>query len=162
MALPAERAPALQAKARARARRARAAAARSHAAARRLGASVVIDGTAELDMSLVLGDLLRHPTARTIGFRFFGELPLCFSKQKLRTVARTIGAFRDLRCSVDKDALRFRWRHGRGGLNLTPLRSAATESLLLVCFAASRTATCSRESSAALLGDILHELGFPN
>ena len=47
-----------------------------------------------------------------------GGVPVCIRRRLLIDSKRALRPFRDLRASVADGALRFRWRGGRGGLDL--------------------------------------------
>ena len=75
------------------------------------------DGTVLLDQRVLLGDVLAHPTAKWIGFEV-NELAIVISMQKLRAGRAALRPFLDLAAFLDQHGLHFRWRGGRGGLDL--------------------------------------------
>lgn len=85
----------------------------------------------ELDPRLMLGDLLADGSKPWIALMVDGA-DVVVSRARLRRAASALRPFQDLHAFVDPQALRLRWRGGRGGLNF---RSQAAhvhdESLLL-------------------------------
>ena len=103
-----------------RAAREREAERRAQVAAQELNERAIwADGTVLLDQRLLLGDLLAHPTAKWICFEV-NELAIVMSKQKLRAARPALRPFLDLAAYLDQQGLHFRWRGGRGGLDLFP------------------------------------------
>ena len=101
-----------------RAAREREAERRAQVAARELNDTAIwADGTVLLDQRVLLGDLLAHPTAKWIGFEV-NEQAIVISRQKLRAARAALRPFLDLAAYLDQHGLHFRWRGGRGGLDL--------------------------------------------
>ena len=74
-------------------------------------------GTVLFDQRVLLGELLAHPTAKWIGFEV-NDMAIAISKQKLRAARAALKPFLDLAAYLDQHGLHFRWRGGRGGLDL--------------------------------------------
>jgi hypothetical protein len=74
----------------------------------------------ELDRGLLLGPLLAGPDKKIVTFDL-GDAEVSVARRKLVAIKHATRRFIDLTASVDPKGLRFRWRAGRGGLNLRPL-----------------------------------------
>jgi hypothetical protein len=71
-----------------------------------------------LETNLLLGALLDDPTTKYIGFDQPGFQTLAIPRATLRGFAELAPRLPGVTASVDPQALRLRWRNGRGGLNL--------------------------------------------
>lgn len=152
-----------------RARRARLLKTRAESAARRLADSAEpVDRRVQLTVSLLLGELLHHPTAKFIGFELPGVEPIYIAKSKLREVARTFRRV-EVTAYLDASGLHFRWRGGRGGLDLCSRIVSASDRphVLRVTWRSAvaplppRTREVAQPRRGAWLGEVLAELGFP-
>jgi hypothetical protein len=72
----------------------------------------------DLDAALLLGPVLAD-RAKYISFHVGGaEVPV--EQARLLRARKALRPFRDIAASIDPEALRLRWRQGRGGLFLRP------------------------------------------
>jgi hypothetical protein len=99
--------------------KARAARERALAAADELARTATWDDLgALLETSLLLGGLLDDPASKFIGFDMPGFQTLAIPRATLRGFAELEPRLPGVTATVDPQALRLRWRNGRGGLNL--------------------------------------------
>lgn len=97
--------------------------ARSVAAAEAIAASARwIDEMLVLDSDRVLGGLLTHQGTEYIGFAVPTAEPMLFARSLLVRARILPRLFLDVACFVDRHGLHFRWRGGRGALDLRPER----------------------------------------
>jgi hypothetical protein len=75
------------------------------------------EGGLGLDAELILGPLLADSSVRFIEF-VHQENAVAVRRQKLLELRRISRRLPGLRAAVDAEALRFRWRGGKGGLDL--------------------------------------------
>lgn len=83
----------------------------------------------ELDRALLFGPLLADPDKKIVTFDL-GGAEVSVARRKLVAVKHATRRFTDLTVTADPQALRFRWRGGRGGLNLRPLRVRPQDRVL--------------------------------
>ena len=150
--------------------RARLAERRAQVAAHKLVQQALFDsGVVMLNVGVLLGDILVHPSAKYIGLQIGEHVPLHIQKRKLRQVSRALRPFDDVRCYLDEHALHLRWRGGRGGLDLIGRRLSWNDkdsTFQLVFTNKPRverptSSTRRRAPSGAWLNEILGDLGFP-
>lgn len=92
---------------------------RALAAAERLVAGARwSDGGVELSPQVLLGDLLADSAKPWLSLEVDGS-DVVVSRSRLRRAALALRPFGDVRALADSQALRLRWRGGRGGLNFT-------------------------------------------
>jgi hypothetical protein len=77
-----------------------------------------LDSGVELEQQVLLGDLLADTARPWLGLLFEGS-DVVVSRPRLRRAALALRPFGDVRALADSQALRLRWRGGRGGLNFT-------------------------------------------
>lgn len=105
---------------------------RAMAAARELGLSARwLDVGAELDPRILLGELLVDGSKTWIGFLVDGA-EVVVSRATLRRASIALRPFAQVRGFIDGQALRLRWRAGRGGLNLRARGSDVTDQALVL------------------------------
>ena len=83
---------------------------------------------AVLDSDLVLGDLLADPSHKHIGFALYVGETVLVERTVLVRARLLRRLFLDVACFVNESGLHFRWRGGRGALNLKRLELCATEA----------------------------------
>ncbi|MFO0564308.1 MAG: hypothetical protein U0263_01525 [Polyangiaceae bacterium] len=92
---------------------------RALAAADRLVAGARwLDSGVELEPRVLLGDVLADTARPWLALRVDGS-DVVISRARLRRAALALRAFQDVRALADSQALRLRWRGGRGGLNFS-------------------------------------------
>lgn len=77
-----------------------------------------LDAGVELEPHVLLGELLADAAKPWLNLMVDGS-DVVISRARLRRAALALRPFSDVRAFADSQALRLRWRCGRGGLNLT-------------------------------------------
>jgi hypothetical protein len=133
---------------------------------------------AVLDPTIVLGELLADRTARLVSFDLPDGSSVPVSRSTLVSLARITDHLPKISVSVDANALRFRWRGQKGGLNLSARTIPAhDEHVLHVVLSEARKPepiprtlpelrplpkqSPDRPRAGAWLADVLGELGWP-
>jgi hypothetical protein len=105
---------------------------RATSAARELGLTARwLDVGAEIDPRILLGDLLADGSKPWIGFMVDGA-DVIVSRATLRRAAIALKPLPEVRGFIDAQALRLRWRAGRGGLNLRAQASDIRDPALVL------------------------------
>ena len=105
---------------------------RALAAAERLVAGARwLDSGVELEPHVLLGDLLADATRPWLSLVVDGR-DVVVSRSRLRRAAVALRPFGDVRALADSQALRLRWRGGRGGLNFTSQGAHVHDDSLLL------------------------------
>jgi hypothetical protein len=136
---------------------------RSLAAAQKLGASVRWTAVgAELDVDVLLGELLAGRSMKWFAFDSQVDLKVVIPRHLVAAVRPLRRNHMDLAAFVSGRGLSFRWRAGRGGLNLwhREVDPCFADQVLTVPLAPRQAQVPQRRRGGAWLAHVLKEMGY--
>jgi hypothetical protein len=136
---------------------------RSLAAAHRLGGTVRwTDFGAVLDVDILLGEVLADRGKKWLAFDSQIDLKVVIPRHLVTAVVPLRRSHIDLAAFATLRGLSFRWKAGRGGLNLwsREVDPRFADRVLIVPLAPPRMQVPERRRGGAWLGSILREMGY--